>query len=251
MNWILLEPSDVTADGGVRLDDVRARHVREVLHGAPGDVFRAGILDGPLGRLRVETLAGAEVVAHFEPEPGPPPPRPPVDLLLALPRPKVLKRLWAPLAALGVGTVHLTNAAKVERMYFDTHVLDPAFYRTRLIEGLQQAGDTRLPEVRVHRRLKVWLEDELPAACPGALKLAADPAATESLGAALRDAAPADRLLLAVGPEGGWTDYERELLARAGFVFCGLGPRILRSDTAALVLLGLAHEAWRERCPSA
>ena len=251
MNWILLDPAEVAADGGVRLDGVRARHLLGVLRATPGVAFRAGVLDGPMGRLRVETVAADAVDARFEPEGDEIPPRPPVDLLLALPRPKVLQRLWAPLAALGVGTLHLTNAAKVERMYFDTHVLDPDWYRARLIEGLQQAGDTRLPEVCVHRRFKVWLEDEAPAAYAGALKLAADPVATESLGAAIRRASPAPRLLLAIGPEGGWTDYERGLLAGAGFAFCGLGPRILRSDTAAIALLALAHEAWRERHPSA
>ena len=92
---------------------------------------------------------------------GETPSRPPVDLLLALPRPKVLRRLWAQIAALGVGRIILTNAARVERNYFDTHVLSAACYQPLLIEGLQQARDTRLPAVTVHRQFKVLLEDEL------------------------------------------------------------------------------------------
>ena len=76
---------------------------------------------------------------------APEPPR--VDLLLALPRPKVLKRLWAQIAAVGVGHIVLTNAARVERNYFDTHLLEPEVYRPLLVEGLQQARDTRVPIV--------------------------------------------------------------------------------------------------------
>ena len=91
------------------------------------------------------------------------PPRPRVDLLLAVPRPKVMRRLWAQLAALGVSRIILTNAERVERPYFDTHVLTPECYRPLLIEGLQQARDTRLPLVSIHRRFKVLVEDELDA----------------------------------------------------------------------------------------
>jgi len=76
------------------------------------------------------------------------PPRPRVDLLLAVPRPKVMRRLWAQIAALGVGQIVLTNAEKVERNYFDTHILTPETYRPLLIEGLQQARDTRLRSCR-------------------------------------------------------------------------------------------------------
>src|SRR5205823_10500285 len=86
------------------------------------------------------------------------PPRPPIDLLLALPRPKVMRRLWAQLAALGVGQIMLTNAERVERNYFDTHVLKPECYRPLLVEGLQQARDTRLPNVSIHRQFKVLVE---------------------------------------------------------------------------------------------
>ena len=52
-------------------------------------------------------------------------------------------------------------------------------------------------------------------------------------------------MLLALGPEGGWSDYERDLFERHGFVGVGLGPRILRSDTAVIALLALVHEALR------
>ena len=170
------------------------------------------------------------------------PPRPAVDLLLALPRPKVMKRLWAQLAALGVGRVWLTNAERVERNYFDSHVLEEAGYAPLLREGLQQARATHLPEVAVHRRLKPLVEDEWSVAEPGRVRLLADPAARTRLHEACARS-NARRVLLAVGPEGGWTPYERRLFARAGFVPVGLGPRRLRTDTACVALVALAHDA--------
>ena len=109
-------------------------------------------------------------------------PAPPaVDLLLALPRPKVLRRLWAQFAALGVGRIVLTNAARVERHYFDTHVLEESTYRPLLIEGLQQAGDTRLPRVSIHRQFRILIEDELDGLSNDGARLVAHPGSHRSL----------------------------------------------------------------------
>jgi 16S rRNA (uracil1498-N3)-methyltransferase len=149
--------------------------------------------------------------------------------------------LWAQIAALGVGQIVLTNAERVERNYFDTHVLSPACYRPLLIEGLQQARDTRLPKVTVHRQFRVLVEDHLDGLAGHSCRIVADPRA----GAAPFDAAvragSGERLLLAVGPEGGWNAFELALLESHGFTRVAMGPRTLRSDTACIALLTLAH----------
>ena len=176
-------------------------------------------------------------------------PAPPaVDLLLALPRPKVLRRLWAQFAALGVGRIMLTNASRVERHYFDTHVLDASTYRPLLIEGLQQAGDTRLPRVSIHRQFRILVEDELDAMSSDAARLVAHPGSDRSLLTLARES-QRPRVLLAIGPEGGWNDFELDLLRRHRFDVVGLGPRILRTDTACIALLALLHEALRPPRP--
>ena len=241
MNLILCEPSEVDADGLVTLTGARAAHVRGVLGANPGDVIRIGIVDGAKGRGEVLAIFEDRVVLRSEFD-APVPPPPAVDLLLALPRPKVLRRLWAQLAALGVGRIVLTNASRVERPYFDTHVLEPSTYRPLLIEGLQQAGDTRLPRVSIHRQFRILVEDELDALCGDAARLVAHPGSHPSLLTSARHS-PRRRVLLAVGPEGGWNDFELELLKRHGFEVVGLGPRILRTDTACIALLALLHEA--------
>jgi len=240
MNLILVEPHELAGDC-VTLHDERATHIREMLRAQAGDSLRVGLLDGPRGTATITTLDGVQVELHctWEKET---PPIPRVDLLLALPRPKVLRRLWAQLAALGVGRIVLTNAAKVERNYFDTHVVQPATYRALLLEGLQQAQDTRLPLVSLHKQLKPLVEDRLDEFFPHTLRLLADPAAKENLGDRISEKF-SGRVLLAVGPEGGWTDFERDLFAQQGFLGIGLGPRTLRTDTACIALLANAHAA--------
>ena len=245
MNLLLFEPDEVGVAGDVRLSGVRARHLLSVLKVTFEQRLRVGILDGPLGVGEVKGAGDdlVELQCVFDPLP---PPRPRADVLLALPRPKVLRRLWSQLAALGVGRILLSNAERVERNYFDTHLLVPGGYRPLLVEGLQQAKDTRVPLVSVHRQFRVLIEDELDEHAGGASRLVADPAARASPTAVVRDACD-ERVILAIGPEGGWNRFELTLLEAHGFTAVGIGPRTLRTDTACLVLLGMVHEALRAR----
>lgn len=247
MNLILLEPDEIHAEGLAVLAGKRARHVREVLKAAEGGRIRIGVVDGPTGTATV-TEEGDPLRLECDLT-DPVPPIPGVDLLLAMPRPKVMNRLWPVLASLGVGRILISNAWKTERNYFDTHVLGPEHIRAGLIEGLQQARDTRLPQVSVHRQFRKLIEDELDAFGPYAAKLAAHPGAgafpAETLAALPREG----RVLLAVGPEGGWTPFELELLEAHGFEAVSWGPRALRTDTACAVLLGLMHAALAQSSP--
>jgi len=243
VNLLLLHSTEVNSEGYVRLDGARARHLVNVLKVAPEQAVRVGIIDGRQGTGRVVRCEGLEVdlICEFA---GPVPAVPPIDVLLALPRPKVLQRLWAPLAALGVGQVILTNAERVERHYFDTHVLDAAVYEPLLIEGLQQARDTRVPRVSIHRRFRVLIEDDLEELAPDTRRLVADPGAATPLLEALR-ATSSGRVLIAIGPEGGWNQFELELLGARGFRAASMGARTLRTDTACIAVLAIAHAAIR------
>jgi len=241
MNLVLLEEHDRVDSATFALTEGRAAHIHHVLKARVGQEIRVGMIDGPLGLGTIESLPPGAVTLRcaFEPEP---PPRPRVDLLLALPRPKVMRRLWAQLASLGVGQIILTNAERVERPYFDSHVLDEATYRPLLIEGLQQARDTRLPAISIHRQFKVLVEDHLDRLSPSGSRVVADPSGITPLAAAAGHAA-GERVLLAVGPEGGWNAFELALLQAHRFQLAGLGPRTLRVDTACIALLSILH-AW-------
>ncbi|MGC4081184.1 MAG: RsmE family RNA methyltransferase [Vicinamibacterales bacterium] len=252
MNLLLLEPHELGPDDVVVLADTRARHLQAVLAVVPNDNVRIGIVDGAVGTATVlssdRESGHVTLRCHVD---GLPPPMPRVDLLLAVPRPKVLRRLWPQLAALGVGRIVLTNAARVERNYFDTHLLAADIYRPLLIEGLQQARDTRVPEVSVHRQFRILVEDHLDQIVGRTTRLVADPGASVRVADAVRPAVEqSGRVLLAVGPEGGWNRFEIDLLSAHGFRPVTMGARTLRSDTACIALLALVHDALAGSTPS-
>jgi 16S rRNA (uracil1498-N3)-methyltransferase len=240
VNLILLTGSDRAELPSVTLSDARATHLLKVVRVRPGQTVRVGLVDGPCGTGTIEAAGDGRVTMRCEFETAAPP-RPRVDVLLAVPRPKVMRRLWAQLAALGVGQIILTNASRVERDYFDTHILTEASYRPLLIEGLQQARDTRLPQVSIHRQFKILVEDHLDELFPTGVRLVADPSGSSSIGDAL--VGETERILLAIGPEGGWNDFELTLLEAHGFARVGLGARTLRVDTACVALLAIARSA--------
>jgi 16S rRNA (uracil1498-N3)-methyltransferase len=249
MNLLLLEPAELAADGTARLSGRRARHALEVLRTAPGRTIRAGLVGGRVGEAEVLAAGGEDVVLAARLDRDPPPPSP-VTLLLALPRPKMLRRILQACAAMGVKRIVLLGSWRVEKSYFGSPFLAAEAIRAELLLGLEQGKDTVLPDVAVRRFFKPFVEDELDGLCPP-LRLLAHPGDHPALD---RLAAAAGEAALAVGPEGGWTAYEAAALERRGFVPFSLGPRILRVDAAVPFAIGQV-ELWlraaRERGPRA
>jgi 16S rRNA (uracil1498-N3)-methyltransferase len=244
VNLILLEPGELRADGTVRLEGRRAAHVREVLGSSPGDRLRLGVIGGPLGSGEVLAVDTGEVVLRAALDRAPPP-RARLDLLLAMPRPKILRKVLHAVASMGIGRVVLVGSYRVEKSYFGSPLLAPQAIAAELRLGLEQGRDTIAPEVLVRRFFKPFVEDELDAMAGAAQRLLADPGAAEPLEARAPAAA---RALVAVGPEGGWTPYEASELSRRGFAPFSLGPRILRVDAAVPYLVGQV-ELWLRASP--
>ncbi len=234
MNRILFEPDEIF-DGHATFSGVRAEHVLTVLHGEVGQTLKTGVLDGPIGTSVIERIEGDAVTVRCTHETPSLPPW--IDLILAPPRPRVMKRLLPQLATLGVRRIFLVGAEKVEKAFWGAQLLKEAIYRPLLIDGLQQAGTTAVPTIETFKSFKHFAERKLDACFEGqTMRIVAHPAATSAAApevAATSAAAP----VLAVGPEGGWTDAEVALLEEKGFVRMSLGPRILRTDTALIALL--------------
>lgn len=238
MNLLLLEAAELGQGGEARLTGRRAVHVREVLRCQPGDRVAVGVVDGPVGQAEVLESGEAGLVLRATLDGAPPPPSP-VSLLLALPRPKILRKVLQAVAAMGVKRLVLLGSYRVEKAYWSSPLLTPEALRAELLLGLEQGKDTRLPAVSLERFFKPFVEDRLDAALPGP-RLLADPRAPATL-----DALPPPRagVAIAIGPEGGWTPYEGEELARRGFAPFSLGPRPLRVDQAVPFIVGQA-EGW-------
>jgi 16S rRNA (uracil1498-N3)-methyltransferase len=231
MNRILLRPDETT--GGIAIvRGRRARHMLDVLDAQPGDELRVGILDGALGSARVMAREIDSVTLELRLFEEPPAPFP-VTLILALPRPKVARRVLIDVAAVGIKRIHLIGTRTVEKSYWDSPLLSDSAINKHLILGLEQAGDTVVPAVERHRRFKPFVEDRLPDLVANHRCLVAHPGPVVDCPRAV-----AGEVALAVGPDRGFTDYEIERLSQAGFEQVSLGSRTLRVESAVAMLLG-------------
>ncbi|MGH8434645.1 MAG: 16S rRNA (uracil(1498)-N(3))-methyltransferase [Pseudomonas sp.] len=231
MNLLLLEDADFVAADRVILRDRRLKHLQEVHRAESGDSLRVGRLDGLMGKgqlLRLEAQE-AELLISLD---QPPPAKLPLTLLLALPRPKMLRRVLQTVASMGVPRLILLNSYRVEKSFWQTPFLEPAAIHEQLILGLEQARDTVLPQVLIEKRFKPFVEDRLPQLAAGSLGLVGHPGDFPACPRAVEQP-----VTLAIGPEGGWIAYEVEKLHEAGLQPVQLGERILRVETAVTALL--------------
>ena len=233
MNRILFNVEELDADGRATFGGVRAEHVLTVLHGEVGQTLKTGVVNGPIGTGVIERIDGEMVTVKCVHDREAPPPW--IDLILAPPRPRAMKRLLPQLAAMGVGRIVLVGAAKVEKAFWGAQLLKEAIYRPLLVDGLMQAGTTALPTIQIERAFGRWLdggrfEEDFAGQ---QVRIVAHPDALSTKHQALSTCRP----VLAIGPEGGWTDDEVARLEAHGFRRMSLGPRILRTDTATIALL--------------
>ncbi|WP_285419692.1 16S rRNA (uracil(1498)-N(3))-methyltransferase [Pseudomonas sp. efr-133-TYG-5] len=231
MNLLLLEEADFIAADRVVLRDRRLTHMQEVHRSQVGDSLRVGRIGGLMGTAEVLRLDAAEAELSVTLN-QPPPAKLPLTLVLALPRPKMLRRVFQTVATMGVPNVVLVNSYRVEKSFWQTPFLEPEAIRENLILGLEQARDTVLPQIIIEKRFKPFVEDRLPAITEGTLGLVGHPGNYPPCPRAL-----SEPVTLAIGPEGGWIPYEIDLLGKSGLQPVQLGDRILRVETAVTALL--------------
>lgn len=229
MNICLFENEEINQP--LPLSDERAEHIVKVLHKKPGDTFTAGIVGGKSGIATIVSMDGG-ITFTFEPT-GDGKPLKPLKMIIGFPRPIQLKRLLRDIAALGVCEVHLTGTELGEKSYMQSNLVERGSAYKMLLDGTVQAGSTHVPELFLHKTLKDCL-DEVIGHSKETVFLALDnvnPAC--SLTNAMK--AETKSVVAAIGSERGWTDKERKLLEDNGFIRCGMGERIMRTETAATV----------------
>jgi RsmE family RNA methyltransferase len=261
-------------------DDYRTVHAAKILGLSNGDQLRAGVVscddhDGlwtdmatvewiPEGKVKKAEVLGngnppgslSVSLDHLTP-PDTESQELLVSLILALPRPLQLARMLPMISQMGVDQLILTGSRKVPKDYFGSHLFrKPEVLRERLIEGLCQAGDVRLPKVKVVKNLRTFLEDEMDTLFPSDThaRVIAHPQRVADTSEPLRMGRiefPSNlppRVVIAVGPEGGWEEPgELEQFQKLGFQQITLGTRTLRSDCAVVSLISLAQEVCQER----
>nr|WP_272889340.1 16S rRNA (uracil(1498)-N(3))-methyltransferase [Stutzerimonas stutzeri] len=228
---LLLEAADFVAANRVILRDRRLKHIQDVHRAETGASLRVGLLGGEMGQGRLLRLDADEAELEVALN-QPPPSKLPITLLLALPRPKMLRRVLQTVACMGVPRLVLLNSYRVEKSFWQTPFLEPEAIREQLLLGLEQARDTVLPEVSIEKRFKPFVEDRLPQIAVGTCGLVGHPGDYPDCPRAISDS-----VTLAIGPEGGWIPYEVDKFTEAGLQPVQMGERILRVETAVSALL--------------
>ena len=234
MNLILLRQQDHWPSASVvELADQRAEHIRTVLRASCGDRLRVGLLGGHQGVALIEAIDSRHVRLKVSLDEAPPP-RHRFDLVLALPRPKMLRRILRTVAEFGVSHLHLINSARVEKSFWQTPLLKPAHVAEALHAGMERARDTVAPQVHLHQRFRPFVEDELSALCAGRPCWITDQGSPLALASA-----PGGPAVVMVGPEGGFVPFEIELACAVVAQRVHLGERTLSVDTALTATLAL------------
>jgi 16S rRNA (uracil1498-N3)-methyltransferase len=234
VNLLLVDPGEI-AGGRAVVTGRRARHAFGVLGARQGSALRVGVVAGGIGLAEVVAAAPAriEVAIGVLSEP---PREPLVDLVLALPRPKVVPRVLQAAASMGVRRVDLINAWRVDKTYFSSHRVDPEALSRELWLGCEQGAHTYLPRIEVHPVLMPFLRGPLAERARRRRLLLFDPGARDPVERVV--ARGADEPVVAlIGPEGGWIDREIAALEGIGAARVALGDRVLRTDVAVVSAL--------------
>lgn len=252
MNICLFTSEEIS--NPLSLADERAQHLIKVLHKKEGDSFTAGIIGSSSGTATITRIEEGQdknsgrIYFTFTPE-GEGKPLTSLRMIIGFPRPIQLKRLLRDIAALGVCEVHLTGTELGEKSYMQSTLVEKGSAYKMLLDGTVQAGSTHVPELFLHKTLKECLdycqEHSSKEHQHHILRLALDNVNPKcALNEAMKDlpcmsctspCSEGKAVYAAIGSERGWTNKERALLEEYGYIRCGMGNRIMRTETAATV----------------
>ena len=242
MNLLLIEVAELREDCVFTIADRRAHHLRTVLGVQVGSTVRTGVLGQHIGNSEVLEVTNDSITLRYDMVTLGPMPMP-VDLVLAVPRPKVITRTIEIAASFGVRRIDLTNAWRVDKSYFGSPRLSPDALALAARYGAEQGATIHIPPIRIHDRFMGLLDDRF-VGIPVKMRHAVYTEPTLRL-VAHPDAPPIeevvterDRIALAIGPEGGWIERELETFVSRGFKPVSLGGPILRVEAAVASALG-------------
>ncbi len=234
MNIILFDKTDYYQNENyIRLSDYRFNHISSVLKSGKNDTLKVGLINGNMGTGKVLEINDHYVDLSITLDKRPPSPLP-LTILLAMPRPKVLKRTLKHITVLGIKKIYLINSFRVEKSYWQTPGLKQETVKKIFINALEQACDTVLPELYIEPLFKPFIEDRLPDIIKNTVPVVAHPKNGKR-----NVPASGKHVTLAIGPEGGFIPYEINKLKECGFEEFQFGERILPVETAVPSLIPL------------
>ncbi len=238
MNLILVNSQDgkvsLASEELIELSGSQALHVQSVLKSKVGERLRLGLKNYGTAEAEVAAVEPNRVVLkRLGPWREASRPTSPI-LVMALPRPKVFRRLLRHAVILGYKDIHFCHSYRVEKSYWSSPLLSDEGVNTEIDLGLELAQDVFTPKVTFHRYFKPFAEDTLSKWISSeTLSICAHPYAKKW------ERGDKEISLLALGPEGGWIDFELKLFESLGVQILGFSQRILSCETALPFISGL------------
>lgn len=228
MNIILIEKEESSFSS---LDE-RYIHIQKVLALKNGDSFKCGIINGEEGRATITNFDEKKIDFIFKGE------RDgsslyPLTLIVAQTRPICMKRILREAVSLGVKKLILPISDKGEKSYRNSSFYTSGEYYETMKDGAMQAGHTGISEIIVGCTVEEAIEETV-ADC---LLLLDNVIGAESLSSLSLEG---KSVALAIGPERGWSEKERELFLSSSYVPTLIGNRILRTETCVSASVSVA-----------
>ncbi len=232
MNLVLIDENYFIGDNLIEIKNRQYTHIKDVLKLKVGDNFIVGKKNGLIGEGEIITFDPDKIQAKIELK-GKPPTKLPLTLIIALPRPKTLRKVIHSAITLGVKEIYFIESWKVTKSYWQSPMLEKEYIDNEIILALEQAKDTIPPEIYFKKRFKPFMEDELAEIAKDKKMIIAHPLSENKCPYNLKEDA-----ILAIGPEGGFTEYEVNKFIEIGFEPVNIGERILRVEYAVPNIIG-------------
>ncbi|SMF36133.1 RNA methyltransferase, RsmE family [Alteromonadaceae bacterium Bs31] len=232
MNLLLLKQHQFFSESSALLNKDQQQHIEKVLKLSSGDWLRVGLVDGNMGRAMVK-LEGNSAIVEIEHLQTPPPPQLPLTLILALPRPQMIKRILQTVACMGVEHLCLIQSSRVEKSFWQSPALTDSAVEQQLLLGLEQGVATQLPKISKFQRFRPFVEDCLNEIIKGKKSFIAHPGELPPC----PSLETTQKGVMVIGPEGGFLEKEVSAFQGQGAEVVQMGSRILKVETAVTAMI--------------
>lgn len=244
MNSLIILQSELVDQEKALLQGARASYAFSTHGLSVGRVVRVGVLGGRRGSATVINASPhvVELSVEFSDDPLV---RKPIDLVVGLSRPQTVKKTIQAAVMLGVRSLRFVQSERGERSYRDSHALTEENIQIETIKALEQIWDSNPPEISVHHSARSLLTRSLLPSSSQAnvIALIAQPQAVELVNCSdllqrRSDFQASPSVVVAIGPEAGWSTTEVQTFTDNGYIPVGLGARVLRVEVALIYMLG-------------
>ena len=200
-----------------------------------GHEIEMGLEESGLGRAKITAINGLTAKLNFTIHSRAAPQRD-IHVMMAIPRPQMLKRVFETTATLGIRKLVLLLSDNSQKSYAQSKRVSHEFAVKCYERGMQQGTLTSWPEFEIYPNLDGFL-CEKDRFSMYSQKLVAEPRANCKL-LDFREMVGNGIVLLGIGPEAGWSEREMNLLGKQGFNSFSLGSHIMRVETVFPWIVG-------------